>query len=68
MGGGHNNEDLQLHLAVKPPPPIPRIHILRLMKLCCAVEEENSFDQHAMAVLEELLAMYMLLFSAKHSR
>ena len=38
-------------------PPIPRIRVL-----CSAVEDENSFDRHAVAVLkdEELLATYML--------
>ena len=40
-GGGHNNEDLRF-LAVKPPPPLPQIHVL-----CSAVEDENSFDRHA---------------------
>ena len=39
------------------PPPIPRIRVL-----CSAVEDENSFDRHAVAILtdEELLATYML--------
>ena len=56
-GGGRNNEDLRFRLAVKPPPPIPRIRVL-----CSAVEDENSFDRHAVAALkdEELLATYML--------
>ena len=55
-GGGRNNEDLCFRLAVKPP-LIPRICVL-----CSAVEDENSFDRHAVAVLkdEELLATYML--------
>ena len=34
------------------PPPLPRIYVLRSTKLCCAVEDENSFDRHAMAVLK----------------
>ena len=55
-GGGRNNEDLRFRLTVKPP-PIPRIRVL-----CSAVEDENSFDRHAVSVLkdEELLATYML--------
>ena len=36
-GGGRNNEDLHFRLAVKPPPPLPRIRVL-----CSAVEDENS--------------------------
>ena len=51
-GGGHNNEDLRFRLAVKPP-PLPRIHVLRSTKLCCAVEAENSYNQHAVAVLKD---------------
>ena len=59
--GERNNEDLCFHLAVKPPPPPPPSHVLRSTKLCCAIEDKNSFDRHAMAVLE-LLATYMLPF------
>ena len=47
-GGGHNNEDLRFRLAVKLPPPPPRIRVL-----CSAVEDENSFDRHAVAVLKD---------------
>ena len=50
-GGGRNNEDLHFRLAVKP--PLPRIRVLRSTKLCCAVEDENSFDRHAVAVLKD---------------
>ena len=46
--GGRNNEDLRFRLAVKPPPPLPRIRVL-----CSAVEDENSFDRHAVAVLKD---------------
>ena len=34
-------------------PPPPRIRVLRSMKLCCEVEDENSFDRHAVAVLKD---------------
>ena len=47
-GGGRNNEDLRFRLAVKPPPPLPRIRVV-----CSAVEDENSFDRHAMAILKD---------------
>ena len=47
-GGGRNNEDLRFRLAVKTPPPLPRIRVL-----CSAVEDENSFDRHAVAVLKD---------------
>ena len=47
-GGRRNNEDLHFRLAVKPPPPLPRIRVL-----CSAVEDENSFDRHAVAVLKD---------------
>ena len=50
--GGRNNEDLHFRLAVKPP-LLPRICVLRSTKLCCAVEDENSFDRHAVAVLKD---------------
>ena len=36
-----------------PPPPLPQIHVLRSTKLSCAVEDENSFDRHAVAVLKD---------------
>ena len=49
--GGHNNVDLRFHLAVKP--PLPRIYVLRSTKLCCVVEDENSFDRYAVAVLKD---------------
>ena len=62
-GGGCNYEDLHFRLSVNPPPPPPRIRVLRSTKLCCAVEDENSFDRHAVAVLKELLTTYIL-----HSR
>ena len=52
-GGRRNNKDFRFCLAVKPPPPLLRIRILRSMKLCCAVEDENSFDRHAVAVLKD---------------
>ena len=51
-GGGRNNKDLRFCLAVKPP-PLPQIHVLRSTKLCCSVEDENSFDRHAVAVLKD---------------
>ena len=40
---------------------------------CCAVEDENSFDRHAVAVLKDgrvvgHIHMYMLPCFAKHSR
>ena len=35
------------------PPPLSPIRILRSMKLCCAVEDENSFHRHAVAVLKD---------------
>ena len=35
----------------KPPPPT--ILILRSTKLCCAVEDKNSFNRHAVAVLKD---------------
>ena len=34
-------------------PPLPRIRVLRSTKLCCAVEDENSFDRHAVPVLKD---------------
>ena len=34
-------------------PPLPRIHVLRSMKLCCVVEAKNSYDRHAVAVLKD---------------
>ena len=51
-GRWHNNEDLRFRLAVKPL-PLPPIHVLRSTKLCCAVEDENSFHRHAVAVLKD---------------
>ena len=51
-GGGRNNEDLRFASQLSPP-PLPRIHILRSTKLCCAVEDENSFDRHAVAVQKD---------------
>ena len=48
-GGTCNNEDLRFRLAVKPPPPLS--HEIRV--LCSAVEDENSFDRHAVAVLKD---------------
>ena len=47
-GGGRNNEDLRFRLAVKPPSPLPRIRVL-----CSVVEDENSFDRHAVAILKD---------------
>ena len=46
-GGGRNNNDLRFCLTVKS--PLPQIHV---PKLCCAVEDENSYDRHAGAVLK----------------
>ena len=60
-GGGCNNEDLRFRLAVKPPPP-PRIRVL-----CSAVEAENSFDRHAVAVLKDGRVVGHV-HVAKHSR
>ena len=59
-GGGRNNEDLRFHLAVKP--PLPRIRVL-----CSAVEDENSFDRHAVAVLKDGRVVGHV-HVAKHSR
>ena len=63
-GGGRNNEDLRFCLAVKPPPPppLPRIHVL-----CSAVEDENSLDRHAVAVLKDGRVVGHV-HVAKHSR
>ena len=49
-----------------PPPPLPRIRIL-----CSAVEDENSFDRHAVAALKDggvVGHVYLAIFFAKHSR
>ena len=56
-GGGVTTRTCAFASQLSPPPPIPRIRVL-----CSAVEDENSFDRHAVAVLkdEELLATYML--------
>ena len=64
-GGGRNNEDLCFRLAVNPPPPLPRIRLL-----CSVVEDENSFDQHAMAVLKDgrVVGHVHVAIFAKHSR
>ena len=53
-------------------PPPPRIHILRSTKLCCVVEDENSFDRNAVAVLKDgrvvgHVHVHVAIF-AKHSR
>ena len=61
-GGGRNNEDLRFRLAVKPPLPLPRIRVL-----CSAVEDENSFDRHAVAVLKDGRVVGHV-HVAKHSR
>ena len=61
-GGGRNNEDLRFRLAVKPPPPLPRIRVLY-----SAVEDENSFDRHAVAVLKDGRVVGHV-HVAKHSR
>ena len=61
-GGGRNKEDLRFRLAVKPPPPLPRIRVL-----CSAVEDENSFDRHAVAVLKDGRVVDHV-YVAKHSR
>ena len=58
--GGRNNEDWRFRLAVKPPLPL-RIRVLRSAKLSCEVEDENSFDRHAVAVLK---ATYVAIFLA----
>ena len=56
--GGRNNEDLRFRLAVNPPPPSPTFAYCHYTtfayytsleinwELCCAVEEEISFNQH----------------------
>ena len=59
-GGGRNNEDLRFYLAVKPPPPQIRV-------LCSAIEDENSFDRHAVAVLKDGRIVGHV-HVAKHSR
>ena len=61
-GGGRNNEDLRFRLAVKPPPPSHEIRVL-----CSAVEDENSFDRHAVAVLKDGRVVGHV-HVAKHSR
>ena len=60
-GGRRNNEDLRFRLAVKPP-LLPRIHVLRSTKLCCAAEDENSFDRHAVAVLKDVRHVHVAIF------
>ena len=45
-----------------PPPPLPRIRVL-----CSAVEDENSFDRHAVAVLKDGRVVGHV-HVAKHSR
>ena len=35
------------------PPLLPRICVLRSTKFCCAVEDENSFDRHAVVALKD---------------
>ena len=62
-GGGRNNEDLHFYLAVKPPPPPPP----RIRVLCSAIEDENSFDRHAVAVLKDGRIVGQV-HVAKHSR
>ena len=59
-GGGRNNEDLHFYLAVKPSPP-------RIRVLCSAIEDENSFDRHAVAVLKDGRIVGHV-HVAKHSR
>ena len=44
-------------------PPLRRIRVL-----CSAVEDENSFDRHAVAVLEDGLRVVGHVHVAKHSR
>ena len=51
-GGGQINEDLRFRLVVKPPPHT-NSHTEIIEKLCCAVENENSFDRHAVVVLKD---------------
>ena len=50
-GGGVTMRTCAFTSQLSPPPP--RIHVLRSTKLCCAVEDENSFDRHAVAVLKD---------------
>ena len=49
-------------LSPPPPPPPPRIRVL-----CSAVEDENSFDRHAVAVLKDGRIVGHV-HVAKHSR
>ena len=60
--------DLCFRLTVKP--PLPRICVLRSTKLCCAVEDENSFDRHAVAVLKDgrVVGHVHVAIFAKHSK
>ena len=64
-GRGRNNEDLRFRLTVKPPPPPPPLPRIRV--LCSVVEDENSFDKHAVAVLKDGRVVGHV-HVAKHSR
>ena len=61
-GGGRNNEDLCFCLAVKPPSPPTNSRTLY-----SAVEDENSFNRHAVAVLKDGRVVGHV-HVAKHSR
>ena len=47
-GGGVTTRTCAFASQLSPPPPLPRIRVL-----CSAIEDEKSFDQHAVAVLKD---------------
>ena len=61
-GGGVTTRTCAFASQLSPPPPLPQIRVL-----CSAVEDENSFDRHAMAVLKDGRVVGHV-HVAKHSR
>ena len=61
-GGGVTTRTYAFASQLSPPPPLPRIRVL-----CSAVEDENSFDRHAVAVLKDGRVVGHV-HVAKHSR
>ena len=61
-GGGVTTRTCTFASQLSPPPPLPRIRVL-----CSAVEDENSFDRHAVAVLKDGRVVGHV-HVAKHSR